>query len=88
MISRFVCTALLPAGHDGVYYGFKLGVKVPWVTGWPFNTVSHPQYVGSVLTVWGMAALVSGHVEPAALGTLVAYWTSLYIATGFQEQYL
>jgi methylene-fatty-acyl-phospholipid synthase len=30
-------------GHEGVYYGFKLGHKIPWVTGWPFDTVSHPQ---------------------------------------------
>lgn len=43
----------------GVYYGFKLGHTIPWVDGFPFNVVSHPQYVGSVATVVGMAALVS-----------------------------
>jgi hypothetical protein len=47
-------------GHAGVYYGFKLGHTIPWVDGFPFNVVSHPQYVGSVATLLGMAALVSG----------------------------
>ena len=45
-------------GNSGVYYGFKLGHHVPWHTGFPFNVVSHPQYVGSALTVWGAIALV------------------------------
>ena len=45
-------------GNPGVYYGFKLGHHVPWHTGFPFNVVSHPQYVGSVLTVWGFVTLV------------------------------
>ena len=45
-------------GNPGVYYGFKLGHHVPWHTGFPFNVVSHPQYVGSVLSVWGFIALV------------------------------
>eukprot|EP00578_Thalassiosira_sp_NH16_P000587 CAMPEP_0181134862 /NCGR_PEP_ID=MMETSP1071-20121207/32315_1 /TAXON_ID=35127 /ORGANISM="Thalassiosira sp., Strain NH16" /LENGTH=212 /DNA_ID=CAMNT_0023221411 /DNA_START=78 /DNA_END=716 /DNA_ORIENTATION=+ len=35
-------------GKVGVYYGFKMGHHVPWVTGFPFNVVSrHPQYIGS-----------------------------------------
>lgn len=72
-------------GHAGVYYGFKLGSKVPWVTGWPFDTVKHPQYVGSVLTVWGMAALVAGQAPLAPLLQLAAYWTALYVVTGVQE---
>ncbi len=74
-------------GHEGVYYGFKLGKKVPWVNGWPFDTVSHPQYVGSVLTVWGMAALVWGQAPPS-LPVLVALWTALYVITGVQEDRL
>lgn len=55
-------------GHAGVYYGFKLGHTVPWVSGFPFNVVSHPQYVGSVATVLGGAALVS----PKLPGSLVS----------------
>jgi methylene-fatty-acyl-phospholipid synthase len=75
-------------GRAGVYYGCKLGVSVPWVTGWPFDAVAHPQYVGSVLSVWGLTALLWGQVPGAALGALAAFWTSLYVVTGAHEQYL
>eukprot|EP00882_Tetradesmus_deserticola_P011688 GHRQ01012366.1.p1 GENE.GHRQ01012366.1~~GHRQ01012366.1.p1 ORF type:complete len:196 (+),score=42.00 GHRQ01012366.1:208-795(+) len=75
-------------GHDGVYYGFKLGRVIPWVNGWPFDTVSHPQYVGSVLTVWGMVALVWGQAPQAALVVLAGFWTLVYVVTALQEQYL
>jgi hypothetical protein len=27
----------------GVYYGIKLGRKVPWATGFPFSVAPHPQ---------------------------------------------
>ena len=33
-----------------------------------------------VMQVWSQA--------PAGLGVLVAYWTALYVATGFQESKL
>ncbi|KAF6264303.1 hypothetical protein COO60DRAFT_175043 [Scenedesmus sp. NREL 46B-D3] len=75
-------------GHDGVYYGFKLGKVIPWVNGWPFDTVSHPQYVGSVLSVWAMVALVWGQAPQAALVVLAGYWTLVYVVTALQEQYL
>ena len=72
-------------GKVGVYYGSKLGHTVPWVTGWPFDTVSHPQYVGSVLSVWGLAVLLWGSVPGGALVAVAAYWTGLYVITGVQE---
>jgi methylene-fatty-acyl-phospholipid synthase len=75
-------------GHDGVYYGFKLGRKIPWVTGWPFDTVSHPQYVGSVLTIWGFVALVWGQYPGTPLLLTAGYWTLVYAATAVHEQYL
>ena len=62
-------------GHEGVYYGFKLGHTIPWHDGFPFNLVPHPQYVGSVLTVWGVVALVR------ALPTLAASTTLPKLAT-------
>ncbi|KAI3433647.1 hypothetical protein D9Q98_003456 [Chlorella vulgaris] len=74
-------------GHAGVYYGFKLGHTIPWYSGFPFNFVSHPQYVGSVLSVVGAAVLVWGQA-PEGLGLLVTYWTLLYAATAFQEDKL
>lgn len=75
-------------GHDGVYYGFKLGRKIPWVTGWPFDSVSHPQYVGSVLTIWGFVALVLGQYPGTQLLVAAGVWTMVYAATAIQEQYL
>lgn len=71
-------------GHAGVYYGFKLGHTIPWVDGFPFNVVSHPQYVGSVMTVWSVAALLWTQA-PSGFGLLAAYWTGLYVITGFME---
>lgn len=74
----------------GIYYGTKLGYKVKWQTGFPFNVVAHPQYVGSALTVWAFPALLWN--QPAADNTslllLAAYWTALYVVTALQEQYL
>lgn len=72
-------------GHAGVYYGFKLGHVVPWVDGFPFTVVKHPQYVGSVASVWGAAVLVYGLVPSADLVLLVFYWTLLYVYTGVME---
>ncbi|KAI8110979.1 hypothetical protein M9434_004553 [Picochlorum sp. BPE23] len=72
-------------GHAGVYYGFKLGHTVPWVDGFPFNVVQHPQYVGSVASVWGMAVLVWSQGPQPELVWLVVYWTFLYICTGVME---
>lgn len=73
-------------GHAGVYYGFKLGHSVPWVTGFPFNVVRHPQYVGSVLSVWAAAVLFWTQAPPGT-GLLAAYWTGLYVVTAIQESY-
>lgn len=72
-------------GHVGVYYGFKLGHVVPWVDGFPFNVVRHPQYVGSVATIWGGALLAAGVVPLPDVILLVFYWTLLYVFTGLME---
>jgi protein-S-isoprenylcysteine O-methyltransferase Ste14 len=40
-------------GHTGVFYGNRFGYEVPWYTGFPFTVTPHPQYVGSLLTIWG-----------------------------------
>ena len=69
-----------------VYYGFKLGHKVPWVTGFPFNLgISHPQYVGATLTLWGLAALLWAPEQRPALLQVCAAWTGLYVFTGVIE---
>lgn len=74
-------------GKAGVYYGFKLGKKIPWHTGFPFNLgIQHPQYVGSVLTMWGLGGLLWSQA-PQGFGLLLVFWTSLYAATALQEHF-
>ena len=41
-------------GAVGVFFGDRLGHAVPWCREFPFSWVSHPQYVGTVLTIWGL----------------------------------
>lgn len=60
-----VMTAL---GRPGVYYGCKLGKEIPWYHGFPFTVTSHPQYIGSILSTWGIVLLLS---TPAHFGGLV-----------------
>ncbi|CAK0786537.1 hypothetical protein CVIRNUC_009750 [Coccomyxa viridis] len=74
-------------GEKGVYYGSRLGKKVAWHKEFPFNLVSHPQYVGAVLTITGFSALVYGQAPQGAM-TLAGYWASLYAVTALQEQFL
>lgn len=62
-------------------------LQVAWHEEFPFNVVSHPQYVGAVLTVAGFTALVYGQAPNGAL-TLAGYWTLLYIITAVKEQFL
>jgi methylene-fatty-acyl-phospholipid synthase len=71
-------------GHVGVYYGFKLGHKVPWVEGFPFNVVSHPQYVGAVLSIWGVV-IALWQQRPGGTLAVALYWTLLYVVTAIQE---
>lgn len=40
-------------GATGVFYGRELGQDVPWVQGFPFSAMRHPQYIGTVLAIWG-----------------------------------
>jgi len=45
-------------GEAGVYYGTRLGIHVPWVYGFPFSVVPHPQYFGATLSFWGFFLLI------------------------------
>jgi methylene-fatty-acyl-phospholipid synthase len=44
-------------GRVGVFYGARFGHRVPWCTRFPFSALRHPQYVGVVITVWGLFAV-------------------------------
>ena len=37
----------------GVFYGNRLGYDIPWSREFPFSFLRHPQYVGSLLSIWG-----------------------------------
>ena len=40
-------------GRIAVFFGDRLGYDVPWCQAFPFSVLAHPQYVGTVLTIWG-----------------------------------
>lgn len=85
-------------GGDGVYYGTRLGKRVPWVHGFPFSLggggkpgagvrIPHPQYLGSALTALGALGLL-WHGAPAGTAAVVGYWAGLYVVTAVQEDFL
>jgi methylene-fatty-acyl-phospholipid synthase len=40
-------------GRQGVFFGDRFGYTIEWCQAFPFSILAHPQYVGSVLTIWG-----------------------------------
>jgi phosphatidyl-N-methylethanolamine N-methyltransferase len=44
----------LRLGTTGVFYGSRFGYDVPRCRRFPFSAVAHPQYVGAVLSIWGV----------------------------------
>lgn len=50
-------------GRTGTFYGVRFGRNVPWVRGFPFSLLEHPQYVGTVASIWGLF-LVTRFPEP------------------------
>lgn len=41
-------------GTVGVFYGNRFGYDVPWCTEFPFSVMEHPQYIGALLSIWGL----------------------------------
>lgn len=66
-------------GKEGVFYGTRLGFDVPWHTGFPFSVVSHPQYVGTVLSIWGLFLLLR---YPAADWLVLPLLETVYYTVG------
>jgi len=71
-------------GSYGVYYGCRLGKTIPWCDGFPYSHVPHPQYVGAVLSFWGMGLVAHTPLHNAFLVVLgievgVCYAISSYI---------
>ena len=73
-------------GQDGVYYGIRLGKQIPWCDSFPFNIVSHPQYVGSIMTVWGAFCLTLEQQNQSGSFRLAWFWSMLYITTLVTEE--
>jgi methylene-fatty-acyl-phospholipid synthase len=46
-------TVFYRLGRDGVFYGNRFGRPVPWCRAFPFSVFEHPQYVGTLLSIWG-----------------------------------
>ena len=45
-------------GRIGVFFGQQLGYLIPRCREFPFSVLSHPQYVGTMLTIWGAFLLL------------------------------
>jgi len=41
-------------GQVGVFYGNRFGYEVPWCTEFPFSVMEHPQYIGALMSIWGL----------------------------------
>jgi methylene-fatty-acyl-phospholipid synthase len=70
-------------GNTGVLYGKQFGYTVPWVTSFPYSFIKHPQYVGTLISIWGCFLVMNFSYE---------YWyaipvieTVLYILGAEQE---
>ncbi len=40
-------------GKRGVFYGNRFGHEMSWCRAFPFSICRHPQYVGTLLSIWG-----------------------------------
>ena len=41
-------------GWTGAFFGDRFGVAASWCRAFPFTWFAHPQYVGAVLSIWGL----------------------------------
>eukprot|EP00960_Hanusia_phi_P009881 288153-Hanusia_phi.AAC.1 len=79
-------------GLEGIYYGVRYGKKVPWSYAWPYGgkfSLRHPQYVASVMTVWGTMAFLCLDVHYLnGAYTILAFWILCYLGTAMSEDLL
>jgi methylene-fatty-acyl-phospholipid synthase len=65
-------------GKIGVFYGNKFGYEIPWCREFPFSLLKHPQYVGTLLSIWGLfLALRFPHDDWYLLPTLETVYYAL-----------
>jgi methylene-fatty-acyl-phospholipid synthase len=71
-------------GKTGVFYGNRFGYAVPWCNRFPFSVLRHPQYVGTLLSIWGFfVAMRFPHPDWVVLPLLE---TAYYTAGSFVER--
>lgn len=66
-------------GKTGVFYGNKLGYAVSWCRRFPFTWFDHPQYVGTVIAIWGFFLLMR---YPAPDWLIIPALETAYYAAG------
>jgi methylene-fatty-acyl-phospholipid synthase len=71
-------------GRVGVFYGSRLGETVPWRAGFPFSWFRHPQYVGTVVTIWG--AFIAMRYPAVDWSVIPAIETLYYTAGAYFEE--
>jgi protein-S-isoprenylcysteine O-methyltransferase Ste14 len=71
-------------GMVGVFYGNRFGHEVSWRSGFPFSWLRHPQYVGTVATIWGVF-LVFRYPAPDWI-VLPLIETAYYVAGSWLEE--
>ena len=70
-------------GAVGVFYGTRFGHVVQWCTGFPFSLLSHPQYVGTVLSIWALFLLTR---YPAPDWSLLPILETVYYVLGARAE--
>ena len=70
-------------GANGVYYGFKMGIEVPWCHEFPFSFFRHPQYV-SASTLFVALLLAIGWRDTSPVFLSFQMW--LYSVTAQMEE--
>jgi phosphatidyl-N-methylethanolamine N-methyltransferase len=71
-------------GEVGVFYGNRFGYDIPWCSEFPFSVLKHPQYVGTLLSIWGFFLMMRfPHADWSVLPSLE---TAYYILGAYFEQ--
>ena len=40
--------------EEGIFFGNQYNKKLPWITTFPYNVMQNPQYIGVIISIWGM----------------------------------
>ena len=74
-----VMVAFYKLGRVAVFFGDRFGYDVPWCSDFPFSALPHPQYFGTVLSIWALfAAMRFPHPDWYLLPVV----ETVYYATG------